>query len=54
MSLNQNLYPAWPGKLLDLHYSNPATLISKELGFNPEGSDTSPSAESLELQTDNK
>jgi hypothetical protein len=34
--------PAWPGKLLDLHYSNPSTLISKELAFNPEGADTSP------------
>jgi hypothetical protein len=34
--------PSWPGKLLDLHYSNPATLTSKELAFNPEGADTSP------------
>src|SRR5512133_2020112 len=34
--------PAWPGKLLDLRFSNPSTLISKELAFNPEGADTSP------------
>jgi hypothetical protein len=34
--------PAWPGKLLDLHYSNPSSLTSKELAFNPEGADTSP------------
>jgi hypothetical protein len=25
----------WPGKLLDLHYSNPRTLEKKELCFNP-------------------
>jgi FAD dependent oxidoreductase len=37
-----NLNPSWPGKLLDLNYSNPATLTSKELAFNPEGVDTSP------------
>ena len=37
-----DLKPSWPGKLLDLHYSNPSTLISKELAFNPEGADTSP------------
>lgn len=37
-----DLSPAWPGKLLDLHYSNPSTLASKELAFNPEGKDTSP------------
>ena len=36
------LEPSWPGKLLDLHYSNPSTLIPKELAFNPEGSDTLP------------
>ena len=36
------MVPAWPGKLLDLHYSNPSNLISKELAFNPEGADTSP------------
>lgn len=37
-----DLNPSWPGKLLDLHYSNPSTLTSKELAFNPEGADTSP------------
>ena len=36
------LKPPWPGKLLDLHYSNPSNLTSKELAFNPEGADTSP------------
>lgn len=36
------LKPSWPGTLLDFHYSNPSTLASKELGFNPTGSDTSP------------
>jgi hypothetical protein len=36
------LKPSWPGKLLDLHYSNPATLETKELAFNPEKTDTSP------------
>lgn len=36
------LNPPWPGKLLDLHYSNPSTLQPKELGFNPENNnDTS-------------
>jgi hypothetical protein len=37
-----DLKPSWPGKLLDLHYSNPATLETKELAFNPEKTDTSP------------
>ena len=37
-----DLKPGWPGKLLDLHYSNPSTHASKELAFNPEGLDTSP------------
>lgn len=37
-----DLRPSWPGRLLDLHYSNPATLNPKELAFNPEGLDTSP------------
>ncbi len=32
----------WPGKLLDLSYSNPSTLAPKSLGFNPAGADTSP------------
>lgn len=29
--------PAWSGKLLALHYSDPKTLKKKELGFHPEG-----------------
>ena len=33
--------PSWPGKFLDLHYSSPATLSSKELAFDPTGGDTS-------------
>lgn len=37
-----DLHPSWPGTLLDLHYSNPSTHVSKELAFNPEGADTSP------------
>jgi hypothetical protein len=37
-----DLTPPWPGSLLNLRYSNPATLTSKELAFNPEGVDTSP------------
>ena len=37
-----DLKPSWTGKLLDLHYSNPATLEIKELAFNPEKTDTSP------------
>jgi hypothetical protein len=36
------LKPPWPGKLLDFRYSNPSTLVAKELGFNPAGADTSP------------
>ena len=32
--------PAWAGKLLDLNYSNPRTLQPKDLGFNPDGSQT--------------
>ncbi|CAL1517178.1 hypothetical protein MMC2321_00909 [Chitinophaga sp. MM2321] len=31
------LTPAWSGRLLDLHYSDPRTLQPKELGFHPEG-----------------
>lgn len=31
------LKPPWPGKLLDLTYSNPSTLKPRELGFSPEG-----------------
>lgn len=29
--------PPWPGKLLELHYSNPGDLTPKNLGFHPEG-----------------
>ena len=32
-----DLNPAWPGRLLDLHYSQPSTLKPKALGFHPEG-----------------
>jgi hypothetical protein len=32
-----DIYPPWPGKLLDLKYSSPQTLEPKELGFHPEG-----------------
>lgn len=32
-----DLKPAWAGKLLDLHYSDPRTLKPKKLGFHPEG-----------------
>lgn len=32
--------PAWPGKLLQLAYSNPKTLQPKALGFHPEGLST--------------
>ncbi|MBP7826398.1 MAG: FAD-dependent oxidoreductase [Verrucomicrobia bacterium] len=31
------LTPPWPGKLLDLSYSSPATLQPRALGFNPAG-----------------
>src|SRR5664279_2329181 len=41
-SFNPKLNPAWPGKLLDLHYSNPSTLSPKELAFDPSGADTEP------------
>jgi hypothetical protein len=34
--------PPWSGNLLDLCYSNPSSLAPKKLGFNPEGTDTSP------------
>ena len=37
-----DLKPSWPGRLLDFRYSNPSTHEPKELGFNPEGVDTSP------------
>lgn len=29
--------PAWPGRLLDLTYTHPRTMLPKKLGFNPEG-----------------
>lgn len=32
--------PKWPGKLLELNYSNPKTLERKDLGFHPEGVET--------------
>lgn len=35
-----NLTPPWPGKLLDLSYSNPSTLQPKNLGFNPDVTST--------------
>jgi hypothetical protein len=35
-----HLTPPWPGKLLDLSYSNPSTLQPKRLGFNPSGAPT--------------
>jgi hypothetical protein len=31
------LTPAWPGRLLDLTYSNPSTLTPLKLGFHPSG-----------------
>lgn len=34
------MHPPWPGKLLDLHYSQPSTLKPKALGFHPEGLST--------------
>jgi len=34
--------PPWPGKLLDLSYSNPKTLEKKPLGFDPNGTPTNP------------
>lgn len=34
------LNPEWPGKLLELNYSNPKTLERKDLGFHPEGIET--------------
>ena len=41
-NLVPEMIPAWPGKLLDLSYSNPKTLEKKPLGFNPDGSSTNP------------
>jgi hypothetical protein len=31
------LMPMWSGRLLDLHYTHPRTMLPKKLGFNPEG-----------------
>jgi len=39
---NPDVTPPWSGRLLNLSYSNPSTLVPKELGFHPEGLDTSP------------
>lgn len=41
-NLVPKMTPPWPGKLLDLSYSNPKTLEKKPLGFNPDGSPTDP------------
>jgi hypothetical protein len=38
--------PSWPGKLLELNYSNPRNLEPKILGFHPEGK---PTGDSLNL-----
>lgn len=35
-----NLSPPWPGKLLQMAYSNPSTLQPKTLGFDPRGTPT--------------
>ena len=45
------LTPPWPGKLLDLTYSNPSTLQPKKLGFSPDWSKDRRSFESLELSS---
>ncbi len=36
------LTPPWSGRLLELRYSTPSTLVPKDLGFNPSGADTGP------------
>ena len=36
------LQPSWPGKLLDLTYTHPATLQPRTLGFNPDGETSGP------------
>lgn len=41
-NLIPDMTPPWSGKLLDLSYSDPKTLDKKILGFNPDGSPTSP------------
>ena len=35
-----DIKPPWPGRLIDLTYSTPGTLIPKTLGFHPEGLST--------------
>lgn len=35
-----DMKPAWSGKMLDLAYSDPRTLVPKKLGFQPEGEST--------------
>ena len=35
-----NITPAWSGKLLDLSYSHPKTLVPTKLGFDPTGGNT--------------
>lgn len=39
-AFSPKLNPAWPGKLLDLTYSNPRTLEPKKLAFDPTGAST--------------
>ncbi len=39
-SLVPDLKPAWSGRLLSLSYSDPKTLVPKELGFHPQNGDT--------------
>ena len=39
-SYSPNTTPAWPGRLLQLAYPKPATLITTPLGFDPEGNPT--------------
>ncbi len=34
------MQPPWPGRLLELNYSNPRTLKPKTLGFHPTGKET--------------
>ncbi len=41
-NLVPEMTPPWPGKLLDLSYSDPKTLNKKPLGFSPDGSSTNP------------
>lgn len=41
-NLVPEMTPPWPGRLLDLSYSNPKTLEKKPLGFDPTGARTDP------------